>query len=172
MAEGPQQGGGAPVGMRMGNKVQPVTVGQSADSSADGSLFDRVSHERPGGSGEPAAAPDRHPYVTMIKDNKEVILVITFLLIITFICAYFEVLRLPTCVVQTLLIGFASIKWEEDSYIATSPNRALRLIAQVFLTIVPFVISGVLIFLCIDEYKPKLPEADIPPEATADLKEL
>uniref|UniRef100_A0A6U4JA39 Uncharacterized protein n=1 Tax=Hemiselmis andersenii TaxID=464988 RepID=A0A6U4JA39_HEMAN len=174
MAEGPQQGGGAPIGTRGGNKVQPVTVGQSADSSGNGSsLFDRVAQERPGGlgSGE-QTAPDKHTYLTMIQSNKEVIFVIALLLIITFICAYFEVLRLPTCVVQTLLIGFASIKWEEDSYIATAPNRPLRLIAQVFLTVVPFVVSAVLIFLCVDEYQPKAPEPAIPPEDTADLLEL
>mmetsp|Transcript_26071 Transcript_26071/g.66346 ORF Transcript_26071/g.66346 Transcript_26071/m.66346 type:complete len:173 (-) Transcript_26071:115-633(-) len=172
MADGVQQGSGAPIGMRGGNKVQPVTVGQSADPNGS-SLYDRATKDGLGGDEpSPQTQPDKHPYLTMFMANKEIIFVIAFLLIITFICAYFEAARLPTCVVQTLLIGFASIKWEEDSYIATGPKRPLRLIAQVFLTVVPFVISGVLIFLCVDEYKPKPPEPVIPEEYTSDLLEL
>mmetsp|Transcript_17145 Transcript_17145/g.33684 ORF Transcript_17145/g.33684 Transcript_17145/m.33684 type:complete len:176 (+) Transcript_17145:229-756(+) len=175
MAEGAQQSGGAgpPMGMRGSNKVQPAeTGGTSIDSSNASSLFDRVQGERPTVSTTEQAPPEKHPYLKMIRDSKEVFGVIGFLLILTFVCAYFPILRLPTCVVQTLLIGFASLKWEEDSWFATSPNRIVRLVAQVFLTIVPFVISGVLIFLCVDEYKPKPPEEIIPPEATADLLEL
>ena len=159
--------------MRGGNKVQPVTAPRLSTEESNNSLFDRVAQDGLGGGeyGE-GTAPDRHPYLTSVKNNKEVILIIASLLVITFLCAYFEVLRLPTCVVQTLVIGLASIKWEEDSFFATAPKRPLRLIAQVILTAVPFAISGVFIFLCVDEYKPKLADPPIPPEDTADLLEL
>mmetsp|Transcript_24137 Transcript_24137/g.59523 ORF Transcript_24137/g.59523 Transcript_24137/m.59523 type:complete len:190 (+) Transcript_24137:66-635(+) len=159
---------GPPAG-RGGNKVAPETAeGAAEDSqtrpahvarprknsfdssrqSSSSSLYERrnqmlaVEYDTP---------PDKHPMLTTAFKNKEVLGSIFILLVITFICAYFEALRLPTCAVQTLLIGFASLRWEEDSWIATSPSRALRIIAQVFLTLVPFAIGVLLVILCVQE---------------------
>ncbi len=47
----------------------------------------------------------------------------SYIYIYTYIHTYTQVLRLPTCAAQALLIGLASIKWEEESVLATSPRR-------------------------------------------------
>lgn len=91
--------------------------------------------------------------LTTAWKNKEILGTIFLLLVLTFVCAYVEVLRLPTCAAQTLLIGFASLRWEEDSWIATSPNRVLRISCQVFLTFVPLAIGILLVILCVQELK-------------------
>ena len=123
------------------NKVQDASLYESHSGKAQG-------------EGKAGKASAKNPMLAMMRANIEVLLVIFILLVLTFICAFIPVLRLPTCVVQTLLIGFASIKWEEESWIATAPKRVIRVILQFFLTLIPFVVSGVLIFLCIQEFAP------------------
>jgi Na+-transporting methylmalonyl-CoA/oxaloacetate decarboxylase beta subunit len=119
----------------------------------DASLYESHSGKAQG-EVKAGKASAKNPMLAMIWANKEVLLVIFILLVLTFVCAFEPMLRLPTCVAQTLLIGLASIKWEEESWIATAPKRIVRVTLQFFLTLIPFVVSGVLIFLCIQEFAP------------------
>ncbi len=46
---------------------------------------------------------------------------------------YPQALQLPTCAAQTLLIGLASLKWEEESWLATSPKRCVEARMRAFM---------------------------------------
>merc|ERR1719352_848925 len=56
------------------------------------------------------------------------------------------ILRLPMCALQVLMIGIVSIKWEEDSWLATGPNRPARLCCQFWMILIPF---GIFVWLII-----------------------
>jgi hypothetical protein len=45
--------------------------------------------------------------------------VIGGLLALLLVCSIVEALRLPMCAIQVFLIGLVSLKWEEDSWLAT-----------------------------------------------------
>ncbi|EKX51278.1 hypothetical protein GUITHDRAFT_103195 [Guillardia theta CCMP2712] len=61
-------------------------------------------------------------------------------LAILLVCSIVESLRLPMCAIQVFLIGVVSLKWEEDSWLATGPNRPARLCCQFTMILIPFAI--------------------------------
>mmetsp|Transcript_31683 Transcript_31683/g.74679 ORF Transcript_31683/g.74679 Transcript_31683/m.74679 type:complete len:154 (+) Transcript_31683:281-742(+) len=91
--------------------------------------------------------PPDTSFVAVVKQNAHILSFIALLLILTFICSYFEVLRLPVCALQTFGIAAVSFKWEEGSWLATGPYRRSRLCCQVFLLFVPLTVGALLIFI-------------------------
>ena len=110
-------------------------------------------------------------YWERFKENWGAIAIISFLFTITVICAVIEVsdhhncihsssqlhrshnlqdLRLPACGVQSIFIGLVSIKWEQDSILAsgsTARTRAARIACQSILVSIPLAIGAVILFI-------------------------
>merc|ERR1712230_123035 len=72
------------------------------------------------------------------KQTVITVLVVIVLLAILLVCSFVSILRLPMCALQVLMIGIVSIKWEEDSWLATGPNRPARLCCQFWMILIPF----------------------------------
>mmetsp|Transcript_28989 Transcript_28989/g.59421 ORF Transcript_28989/g.59421 Transcript_28989/m.59421 type:complete len:166 (-) Transcript_28989:255-752(-) len=120
-----------------------------AHTASTGSLFNQnqtfAQIER---GDEPEPPPS---FFNVLRKNAYIIGFIALLLIITFLCSYFEALRLPVCALQTFAIALVSVRWEEGSWLATGPRRAGRLCCQVFLLLVPLIIGVLLIFILVTQ---------------------
>ena len=65
------------------------------------------------------------------------------------------------CAIQVFLIGVVSLKWEEDSWLATGPNRPARLCCQFTMILIPFAIFGWLVALLSDAHQPLSSSSDM-----------
>ena len=111
-------------------------------------------------------------YWERFKENWGTITIIAFLFTITLICAIIEVcnhhhyilswcsapslidflqdLRLPACGLQSIFIGLVSIKWEQDSILAsgsTARGRVAGIACQSILVSIPLAIGATILFI-------------------------
>ena len=64
------------------------------------------------------------------KQTVVTVAVIGGLLGLLLVCSIVESLRLPMCAIQVFMIGLVSLKWEEDAWLATGPNRKNILVSK------------------------------------------
>mmetsp|Transcript_9694 Transcript_9694/g.20686 ORF Transcript_9694/g.20686 Transcript_9694/m.20686 type:complete len:175 (-) Transcript_9694:132-656(-) len=89
-------------------------------------------------------------YWERFKENWGTITIIAFLFTITLVCAIIEDLRLPACGLQSVFIGLVSIKWEQDSILAsgsTARARVSGIFCQSILVSIPLAIGAAILFI-------------------------
>mmetsp|Transcript_25049 Transcript_25049/g.50881 ORF Transcript_25049/g.50881 Transcript_25049/m.50881 type:complete len:406 (+) Transcript_25049:504-1721(+) len=87
---------------------------------------------------------------------------IFLLLVICLTCALISFLRLPLCALQCTGIGLVSLKWEDGSWIGTSPRKHLRRFTQFFLTLIPLALGAILAYLSLPGFYEAFGDCEAP----------
>mmetsp|Transcript_2117 Transcript_2117/g.3383 ORF Transcript_2117/g.3383 Transcript_2117/m.3383 type:complete len:295 (+) Transcript_2117:369-1253(+) len=107
--------------------------------------FDSLNEEE--GDEPEEHVPHRKKRARIIKRLILMGIAVVLLLVGLMTVAWIEVCRLPFCAVQCVVIGLMHLRWEENSVLATGPNRIPRMLSQLILTSVPFALGALLIYL-------------------------